>query len=430
MPRTSTAVGGSDEFDDARRPGDTALIDRRTEKTNSFSTGKRTVQRCSIDSRNVVRAIIRIGDHLSSPAPLGERMRLLCREVASLLGCDASSIMLWDGEDYQAMYNWGNPPDMARIFESYRIPGDAPLMLQMEAADSFIAINDAAAHASMRGVDAMARVHSIVIAPMVDAEGRRLGFLTAEFNEQMGSFDDDSAGIVLGAARLAQAAFAADRDRRRRRADDLSRSKLLTSLVEAENRERRRIAHELHDDLVHRLYAMQLTLETAASQDEPSHLLDLEQLVCDAQEASNTLRRLLNDVHPTAIEDKSLGVALHAALQRKASTTGWSISIVDELTTQPTTATLTVLFRIALQALQNVAIHASASTVTAHLRTLDGGAELRITDDGCGFEVADVGTDRLGLISMSERASAARGRVDVVSSPGLGTEVTAWIPHG
>jgi signal transduction histidine kinase len=87
------------------------------------------------------------------------------------------------------------------------------------------------------------------------------------------------------------------------------------------------------------------------------------------------------------------------------------------------------LFRIAQEALRNISRHAKATRATVSLRRLNGGLELVITDDGAGF---DPGRDRkrtsLGHASMRQRAFLLGGKVEVVSAPGRGTTIRAWIP--
>ncbi len=383
-----------------------------------------------LDGHEVVRSLIRVGEHLSSSATLAKRMVLLCKETATLLGCDRSSIMLWDGATYRAAYNWGNPSDIAERFGSYSVPAEAPLMIEMENAASFVVINDAASHPSTSAIAEIARINSIVVAPMTGADGERLGFLTAEYNERLGTFSRYQPEIVLGVARLAQTAVITNRDRRHRRQANLSRAAMLTKLVDSEDEERRRVARELHDDSIQRLYALQLRLETVEAQQTPIELPEIAGLVADAKAASNSLRSLLSDVHPTAIDGRTLGQALRLALERKADTANWATAIINETTSEPSTTNLTVLFRISLQALHNAALHASASSVTVHLRTVDRGTEVRVCDNGCGFDPLRVSADRFGLTLMAERARGAGGSFSIDSHPSQGTEITAWLPNG
>jgi signal transduction histidine kinase len=87
------------------------------------------------------------------------------------------------------------------------------------------------------------------------------------------------------------------------------------------------------------------------------------------------------------------------------------------------------LFRVAQEALRNVARHARARTAEISLRPVDGGLQLAVQDDGVGFEPArDRERASLGLSSMRERVYLLGGTLDVDSAPGQGTTIVAWVP--
>jgi signal transduction histidine kinase len=86
------------------------------------------------------------------------------------------------------------------------------------------------------------------------------------------------------------------------------------------------------------------------------------------------------------------------------------------------------LYRIAQEALRNVARHAAAATVAIALRAKNGGCELEVRDDGVGFVVDRRQGRGLGLASMNERAQLVGGRLAVTSAPQRGTSVVAWVP--
>jgi len=87
------------------------------------------------------------------------------------------------------------------------------------------------------------------------------------------------------------------------------------------------------------------------------------------------------------------------------------------------------LFRIAQEALRNVARHARAESALVWLRSMDGGLQLVVSDTGAGFEPArQRHRPSLGLASMRERVRLAGGELHIESSPGEGTSVIAWVP--
>ena len=87
------------------------------------------------------------------------------------------------------------------------------------------------------------------------------------------------------------------------------------------------------------------------------------------------------------------------------------------------------LFRVAQEALSNVARHAGACCATVTLRQIGDGLVLAVSDDGVGFEPGHAGKGmHLGLASMRERVRLVRGTLDIESASGQGTKVIAWVP--
>jgi signal transduction histidine kinase len=88
-----------------------------------------------------------------------------------------------------------------------------------------------------------------------------------------------------------------------------------------------------------------------------------------------------------------------------------------------------VLFRIAQEALHNVVKHAEVKSAELTLTRNGNQIQLIVKDRGCGFEPGKPGTNSgIGLISINERAYLAEGHVEVLSAPGEGTTVSAWLP--
>ena len=87
------------------------------------------------------------------------------------------------------------------------------------------------------------------------------------------------------------------------------------------------------------------------------------------------------------------------------------------------------LFRITQEALRNVELHSGAKTTEVSLQRLDGGLKLKVTDTGAGFNLGDEPQrPSLGLASMRERARLVGGKLEIESTPGHGTTVSAWVP--
>jgi len=147
------------------------------------------------------------------------------------------------------------------------------------------------------------------------------------------------------------------------------------------------------------------------------------------------VHRFARELRPAVLDDLGLIPALHSFLKNFTARTGVRSHLkafagVEELET----ARRTVLFRVAQEALTNVARHAKASRVEVSLQKLPDGICMKIKDDGKSFQVertlhAKVGKS-LGLLGMRERLEMVGGKLSVASAPGQGTTITAQIPFG
>ena len=131
---------------------------------------------------------------------------------------------------------------------------------------------------------------------------------------------------------------------------------------------------------------------------------------------------------------RCLVAALRWYVDRVAQRAGFAAEFVAEPPGIRAPASLeTACFRVAQEALTNVVRHARAQRVRVELRESDGELHLHVRDDGAGFEVAAarqraVRGGSLGLLGMQERVSLLRGRLDIHSAPGQGTEIRVSLP--
>ena len=216
---------------------------------------------------------------------------------------------------------------------------------------------------------------------------------------------------------------------------------LLRKEAEASERERTKIAGELHDGVVQNLAGMALMLSAEASQlkahangaangtDALIELLD--QSASDARAAMKELRTLIIDLAPPTLRREGLQAALLevlAEIKRKGTNT--QLDLPPNLRLRKDRAAL--IFRVAQEVLRNVAAHAQAKNVTVELSTEDGAAVLSIQDDGKGFSEADIARRRaeghLGTSAIVDRAEEAGGTLTIDSEPGRGTLVVLTLP--
>ena len=216
----------------------------------------------------------------------------------------------------------------------------------------------------------------------------------------------------------------------RRQAEDEARD-LNGRLITAHEDERARLARALHDDVTQRLALLAIDAggkekglgDTIAGQAMRSIRHDLVQLSEDVHALSYAL-------HPAILEDLGLIEALKAECARFGAVEGIPTSFratgnVDE----PTQALSLCFYRVAQEALRNVARHSGASSVEVELRAVDGELELAVEDNGVGFDpTGKQARPSLGLAGMRQRLSLVDGELLINSAPGNGTIVVARAP--
>ena len=198
-------------------------------------------------------------------------------------------------------------------------------------------------------------------------------------------------------------------------------------LLAAQEEERRRVAIELHDELGQVLTAIKINLGSS-----PPKVKDAVESV---DRAMQSVRDLALDLRPAMLDDLGLAAALRWYADRFARQTGIHTHLAVEETPKLDAGIATASFRVAQEALTNVARHASAKNVWLTLRRANGMLELTVRDDGAGFDVAAASAraargESLGLVGMEERVSLAGGSLSIVSDAAGGAEIRARFPVG
>ena len=217
---------------------------------------------------------------------------------------------------------------------------------------------------------------------------------------------------------------------RRRRAEREARS-LGGRLITAHEDERRRLARELHDDVTQRLAALAIQAAKLEGSSAGTEGRESVHSIRDGLvELSEDVHALSYRLHPTVIEDLGLVEALRAECDRVARSEPIRVALDTGAVPAKLPADAAVgLFRVAQEALRNVARHAKASDVRVALHGGNGRLVLAVRDNGTGFEDSrkESGAS-LGIASMRERMRLLDGAVEVDSAPGRGTTITAWVP--
>jgi signal transduction histidine kinase len=215
------------------------------------------------------------------------------------------------------------------------------------------------------------------------------------------------------------------------------RKHLLDRTMRGAEEERTRIAAELHDGPIQRLTAVGYQLEEASMTLSGGDPDDVDELLSTAQRhlyaEISELRGLMATLRPPVLDELGLGLALADHLDTFERRTGIMCFLDSDREARLEPEIETVLYRVAQEALMNVAKHSRAYHVWVYLRSDDDRADMQIRDDGIGFDPSGVngltGRGHFGLAGMRERVEMAGGRYRLLSSPGGGTAIRVRLPR-
>ncbi|HLY63980.1 MAG TPA: sensor histidine kinase, partial [Chloroflexota bacterium] len=230
----------------------------------------------------------------------------------------------------------------------------------------------------------------------------------------------DRAGLVLENARLFE----------QLRASQERSEKLSRHLVQLQERERRAIALELHDEVGPSLIAARLLI--TAARRLPARLRDerLDEASRALDQSVGQLRGLSLDLRPPMLERFGLTLALEGYLERYQSRTRMTVKFdTSGLDSRPPADVEIAAYRIVQEALTNVARHAGVAEAEVRLWCKDGRLQVEVCDGGAGFDpAAPRHQPSTGLSGLQERAELLGGHILIESAPGQGTRVAASLP--
>ena len=208
-------------------------------------------------------------------------------------------------------------------------------------------------------------------------------------------------------------------------------------ILSAHEEERKEISRELHDEIGQSLTGINITLATL-TKEATVNARGLKKKIANTQRlverSMKAVHQFARELRPPVLDDLGLIPALHSHVREFAKRARIrvrlkAIAAVERLDSEKRT----VLYRVAQEALTNVAKHAQATLANVSItQQLDGVICLEIHDDGRSFQVQRVllrkGSKRLGLLGMRERVEMVGGKFSIESAPGRGTTIRAQIP--
>lgn len=325
--------------------------------------------------------------------------------------------------------------DLARIHEialvTLVLPSEAPKTREslMGRAGMFFAEVLTPIEETHRG----AREANIHLNYMITALSQRTHELAASVDELKQEIEQRTA--VEESLRVSQQTSSALLKHSRLLQDELRQ--LSRQLLSVQEEERKRISRELHDVIAQTLTGINVRL-AALKTESTVDIKDLQKKITSTQrlveKSVDIVHRFARELRPSVLDDLGLIPALESFMKEFMEKTGVRVSLKAFADIEMLDSIKrTVLYRIAQEALTNVARHAHANHVAVCFQDQSGVIRMEITDDGQGFAVdgtskAKTKNNRLGLLGMRERVEMVGGTFCVESAPGKGTTVRIEVP--
>jgi signal transduction histidine kinase len=368
-----------------------------------------------------LRATSEIATALGGEIELARVLELIVKRGRALVDAKSVMILLDDGAELRVAAAAG---EVGRDALGRRIqmgPTPSSPALSSGRVERF---EDVSSSLRISARDLGVNATSALVVPLA-FRGTRIGALVA-LDRVVGGPEFDAEDEELMRSFAASAAIAVATAR------SVAEERLRHSL-EASEQERGRWARELHDETLQGLGALQVVLSSALRRG--SH----ESLAAAVRDAVDqigleieSLRNLITELRPAALDQIGLGPAVESLVERTATSESLAAEVHIELA-EPGAARKdrpdldNTVYRLVQEALTNIVKHARAGRIAVRIVEDDGQLEVMIDDDGVGFDSAVEHTG-FGLRGMRERATLAGGGIEITSAPGEGTTILAVLP--
>jgi PAS domain S-box-containing protein len=205
-------------------------------------------------------------------------------------------------------------------------------------------------------------------------------------------------------------------------------------LIEAQEKERTRIARDLHDDICQRLALLSMELEQAkiVSKGRVAATKSLEDIRQHCSEIASDVQSLSHQLHSSKLDFLGIVAAIRGFCKEFSKQHHIAVEFSDNNVPQHLPKEISLcLFRVTQESLQNAVKYSGADQFKVTLSATANEVQLQVTDTGTGFDVDQTKKNRgLGLVSMQERVHQVHGTFSVESRPGKGTKISAVVPMG
>ncbi|MCB9436637.1 MAG: PAS domain S-box protein [Anaerolineales bacterium] len=374
-------------------------------------TARKQAQAAEREQRAFAEALLDITTALNSTYDFDEVLSRILTNMGTVIPHDTANIMLIEagrvwvvGEDVTL----STAPRM--VDESYLAVADTDFISQMYKSRQPMLISHAAA-GSLNPIFTEPVFFSYVGVPVI-LDGEVIGFLNLG-SHLSGFFTDIHAQRLQAFAD--HAAIAIRNARAYEHVQEMAASA-----------ERQRLARDLHDAVSQTLFSASLIAEALPRlwQKHPEEVWNgLGQLSRLTKGALAEMRTLLLELRPHALVEASFRTLLEHLTTAFASRSSAQIFLEINGERELPPIVQISLYRIAQEALNNIHKHARAAQVQVQLQNFADGVELRVLDDGCGFDPYQIPPDHLGVRIMRERALEIEAQLSITSQPGNGTQI-------
>lgn len=401
--------------------------------------------------RELAEALLRRNEHLSvlnsvaqavnQSLDLNEFLGRTLREVLRLTTVDIGAVFLRDEAmgNLELLAHHGLSESAARLVKQFGLlDGSCGGVIDSQ---QLVVVPDVQRYRSPRTMALqMERLSTLVHVPLV-AHGCSLGSMCVG-TRQPREFDRQEQDLLTAIGNQIAVAIENVRLYMELQHKERMRGELLRKVITAQEEERKRIARELHDDISQNLTALIYAAEEAADATEPEEVDRLlENMRGVAQRTLGGVHKMIFDLRPAMLDHLGLLPALRWFAKSRLEPAGVRVIIKetcsrkrnDQSTCRLPSEIETALFRVVQEAITNIGRHAMARKVHLALNMRWDRADIRIEDDGLGFDVVELSLTPdsgrgLGLIGMQERIELIGGTFDIDSAPGEGTRIHIQVP--
>lgn len=368
-----------------------------------------------------LEATAAIAQAVGAETDLARVLELVVKRARALVDAHDVLIMLRDGDSLVIAAGAGH----VTVTESLRVPLAGSTAGEVLAEGRSRRIDDAA-HELRTAPDQLGLEHAstALLVPLL-YRGQGLGVLAAfdRMTDDLAFTREDQQLLEAFAAQAATAVATAK---------SVEADRLRRSLAAAEA-ERRRWARELHDETLQSLAALRVFVSRAGRLEDPAAIrAAMDEAAQHLSGEIESLRSLIAELRPPALDQLGLAPALSSLVQRTADGNGLDVRAdIEQVGGDDLSPDLqTTVYRIVQEALTNVVKHAQARTVSVSVTTDDAEIQIGVLDDGVGFATTDVHDSGFGLTGMRERVELAGGELTIAAGPQGGTRVEARLPVG